>query len=224
MLLANVKRMNASTSRETSLRRHFLRLAGWFDAATPHDAHVLYTSAFALYGARHLGVGLEPAIAEALPATASWWDAPPAPVPVSIRERGDRAARGRVVRVPDHGHQKDRLLEQRRRDDERRAAAIAELAALGDRLTESRLSAEAMVVVLELLALATARFGPELAGSTAALVDAPLTLWIEPFDGDVTVRSPVGDLTIHGFRIALSVDDRQPAASNDEPERREASR
>lgn len=210
VLLANVKRMNASSSREKSLRRHFLRLAGWFDAATPDDAHVLYTSAFALYGARHLGVTLEPAIAESLPATASWWDAPGAPVPVSIRERGDRVPRGRVVRVPDHGAQKQHLLDERRRDDERRHAAIEELAAVGDRLGEARVSAAAMAVVLEMLGLATARFGPDLAGATAALVDAPLTLWIEPFHGDVTVRSPVGDLTIAGFRLAVTVDQRRP--------------
>ena len=53
-LLANVKRMNAASSREASLRKHFLRLAGWFDTATPTGAHVLFTSALALYGARHL--------------------------------------------------------------------------------------------------------------------------------------------------------------------------
>ena len=108
-LLANVKRMNAASSRETSLCRHFLRLAAWFDAATPDDAHVLYTSAFALYGARHLGVPLDPDVADALPATTSWWWAPAAPVPVSIRERGDRNPRGRVVRVADHRAQKERL-------------------------------------------------------------------------------------------------------------------
>ena len=108
--------MNAASSRETSLRRHFLRLAGWFDAATPDDAHVLYTSAFALYGARHLGVALDPDVAEALPATTSWWRAPAAPVPVSIRERGDRNPRGRVVRVADHGAQKERLVDERRRE------------------------------------------------------------------------------------------------------------
>ncbi len=216
VLLANVKRMNAASSRETSLRRHFLRLAGWFDVATPHDAHVLYTSAFALYGARHLGTALEPALAEALPATTSWWDAPPAPVPVSIRERGDRNPRGRVVRVPDHGAQKQRLLDQRRRDDERRAAAIAELAAVGDRLGDVRLSAAAMAVVLELLSLATARFGPDLAGSTAVLVDAPLTLWVEPHDGDARLRSIVGDLTMIGFRLAVTVDDRPPASWQDD--------
>src|SRR5947209_1196716 len=101
-LLANVKRMNAASSRETSLRRHFLRLAGWFDAATPDEAHVLFTSAFGLYGARHLGVVLDPEVADALPATTSWWQAPAAPVAVSLRERGDRTPRGRIARAVDH--------------------------------------------------------------------------------------------------------------------------
>ena len=49
--------------------------------------------------AHYEGTGTE--IAEALPATTSWWRAPAAPVPVSIRERGDRNPRGRVVRVAD---------------------------------------------------------------------------------------------------------------------------
>jgi uncharacterized protein (TIGR02677 family) len=220
VLLANVKRMNASSSRETSLRRHFLRLAGWLDAATPHDAHVLATSAFALYGARHLGVPLDPAVAEALPAATSWWDAPPAPVPVSIRERGDRNPRGRVVRVADHGSQKRHLLDQRRREDAQRVGAIEELAVVGDRLGEVRVSGPAMSVLLELIGLATARFGPELAGVTAALVDAPLTLWIEPHAGDLTLRSPIGNLTVSGFRLAVTADRHQPAW----PERRQAAR
>ena len=212
-LLANVKRMNASSSRETSLRRHFLRLAGWFDAATPHDAHVLATSAFALYGARHLGVALDGAIAEALPASTSWWQAPPAPVPVSIRERGDRNPRGRVVRTPDHGAQKQRLLDARRRDDERRAAAIDELAAVGHRLGAVRLSGPAMAVVLELLGLATAKLGTDLAATDATLVDAALTLWLEPAEGDLTLRSPIGDLTVEGVDLAITVDGRAPSWS-----------
>jgi hypothetical protein len=169
-------------------------------------------------------VTLEPAIAEALPATTSWWDAPPAPVPVSIRERGDRNPRGRVVRVPDHGAQKEHLLEARRREDGRRSAAIDELAAMGDRLTELRLSAPAMTVVLELLGLATARFGPDLAGTCAALVDAPLTLWIQPNDGAVTLRSPIGDLTVHDFRMAVTVTGHEPGWPDDVEARREGSR
>ncbi|MGH9244467.1 MAG: TIGR02677 family protein [Acidimicrobiales bacterium] len=214
-LLANVKRMNAASSRETSLRRHFLRLAGWFDAATPDDAHVLYTSAFGLYGARHLSVTLDAEIAEAVPATTSWWRAPAAPVPVSIRERGDRNPRGRVVRVADHRAQKERLVAERRREAERREQAVAELLAAGDRLSEVRLSGAALQVLLELLGQATARFGPELAGASAALVDADVVLWVEPSDGPTILPSAAGDLTVDGFRLAVTAAGRRPAEAPD---------
>jgi len=210
-LLANVKRMNSATSRETSLRRHFLRLAAWFEAAAPDDAHVLYTSAFALYGARHLGVLLDPEIAEALPATTSWWQAPGAPVPVSIRERGDRTPRGRVAPVADHRAQKERLTAERRLESERRAQAVVELLAVGDRLGEVRLSAAAFQVLVELLGQATARFGPDLAGANAALVDAGVILWVEPSDGSTTLCSATGDLTVHGFRLAVAAPGRRLA-------------
>lgn len=210
-LLANVKRMNAASSRETSLRRHLLRLAGWFDAATPEEAHVLYTSAFALYSARHLGVPLDAEVAEALPATVSWWQAPAAPVPVSIRERGDRNPRGRVVRVADHRAQKERLAAERRREAEQRAHAVAELVAVGERLDEVRLSGAALQVLLELLAQATARFGPELDGTRAGLVDADVVLWLEPTEGSTIVRSAIGDLGVDGFRMAVTPAGRRPA-------------
>jgi len=216
-LLANVKRMNAASSRETSLRRHFLRLAAWFDDAAPDDAHVLYTSAFALYGARHLGVVLDDEIAEALPATTSWWQAPPAPVAVSIRERGDRNPRGRVVRVADHRAQKDRLAADRRLEAERREQAVAELLAVGDRLEYVRLSAAAFRVLVELVGQATARFGPDLTGACAALIDASVVLWVEPFEGSVTLRSATGDLTVHGFRLVLTAAGRRPAPPSTEP-------
>jgi len=215
-LLANVKRMNAASSRETSLRRHFLRLASWLDAAAPHDAHVLYTSAFALYGARHLGVALEADIAEALPATTSWWLAPAAPVPVSIRERGDRTPRGRLVRVADHRAQKARLVAERRREDEQRAQAVAELLAVGDRLEEVRLSGAAFRVLFELLGQATARFGPELAGASAALVDANVVLWVEPSARPTTLRSALGNLTVDGFRLMITTAGRRPAPTSGE--------
>jgi len=214
-LLANVKRMNAARSRESSLRRHFLRLASWFDAATPEEAHVLYTSAFALYGARHLGVLLDAEIAEALPATTSWWNAPAAPVPISIRERGDRNPRGRVVRVADHGAQKQRLAADRRLEADRREQAMAELLAVGDRLEEVRLSKAAFRVLVELLSQATARFGPDLAGASAALIDADLVLRIEPADRSTTVHSASGDLTVHGFSLVVLAAGRLSAAPDD---------
>jgi uncharacterized protein (TIGR02677 family) len=210
-LLANVKRMNAASSRETSLRRHFLRLARWFDAATPDEAHVLFTSAFGLYGARHLGVLLDPDVADALPATTSWWQAPAAPVAVSMRERGDRTPRGRIARAVDHSAQKRRLAAESGLAGQRREQAVAELLAVGDRLDGVRISAAAFEVLVELLGRATARLGPDLAGATAALIDAGLVLWMEPCDGPTTVRSATGDLTVHGFRLAVTASGRQPA-------------
>jgi uncharacterized protein (TIGR02677 family) len=204
-LLANVKRMNAASSRETSLRRHLLRLAGWFDAATPDEAHVLYTSAFGIYSARHVGVALDAEVADALPATTSWWRAPGAPVPVSIRERGDRNPRGRVVRVADHRAQKQRLVADRRREAEQREEAIAELVTVGDRLEGVRLSQAAFQVLLEMLGQATARFGPQLAGVSAGLVDAGAVLWLEPCDGATILRSAVGDLVVDGLQLAVTV-------------------
>lgn len=57
-----------------------------------------------MHGARHLGVPLgedgsvDP---DLLPATTPWWKAPAAPVPVSLRDRGDRAAGGVTFRSVD---------------------------------------------------------------------------------------------------------------------------
>ena len=85
-MLTSLKRINASATNEVSLRRHYLKLATWLDAATPLDAHTLAAAAFGLYGVRHLGVVLDEDIAEAVPATMSWWQSPRAPVPVSQRK------------------------------------------------------------------------------------------------------------------------------------------
>ncbi len=83
-LLIHLKRLNAAGTREESMRRHLLRLAGWFGAASPADAHDLFTAAFRLHGARHFGVVLDDEVGALVPATASWWTAPTAPVPVSL--------------------------------------------------------------------------------------------------------------------------------------------
>ncbi len=196
-LLASLKRINASATREASLRRHFLKLAGWFDAASPAGAHVIATAAFGLYGARHLGVPLDDDVAEAVPATASWWRSPTAPVPVTLRERGDRTALGKATRPADHTHQKECLLATRAADAERRTTACAELLAVGARLADARLSAPAMAVLLEMLANATS-------AGHASLPDHPLTLWVTPSDGILVVHSDMGDMTVHSRDLSLS--------------------
>jgi hypothetical protein len=46
------------------LRRRYLKLAPWFDAAAPLDAHALAAAAFGLYRVRHLWVVLDEEITE----------------------------------------------------------------------------------------------------------------------------------------------------------------
>ncbi len=222
-LLGNLKRINGASARETSLRRDFLKLAGWFDAAAPDDAHVLFTSAFGLYGARHLGVPLDDDVADAVPATASWWTSPAAPVPVSIRERGDRNPRGRTVRVADHEGQKRRLMDASRAESERRATGCAELLAVGERLADAQLSPAATAVLLELLGAATARMGPGKTDGSATLVDHPVTLWARPSGSGLTIRGDDGDVTAHRLDIAVTrggrparfAEDAEPGAEPD---------
>jgi uncharacterized protein (TIGR02677 family) len=198
-LLTSLKRINASATREASLSRHFLKLAGWFDASTPAEAHALATSAFGLYGARHLGVVLDAEVAEAIPATASWWRSPPAPVPVPLRERGERIIRGRTATASNHASQKERLVAARALEYDSRTAACAELNAVGSRLGEAHLSPSALHVLLELLANATTL-------GHATLPDHGVTLWAQPCDGVLVVHSDAGHLTVHG--LALSVGSR----------------
>ena len=111
------------SSRETSLRQHFLRLAGWFDTATPTDAHVLYTrrspstapaTSRAPRSRRRRGAAGDHQLVAGTGA----------PVPVSIRERGDRNPRGRVVR-----HQRPQRREAPTARATRRATTSAEAAA-----------------------------------------------------------------------------------------------
>ena len=179
-----------------SLRRHYLKLATWFDAATPLDAHALAAAAFGLYGVRHLGVVLDEDIAEAVPATMSWWQSPRAPVPVSQRERGDRTARGSASRPPDHTDQKRLLLAARAAEAQRRESACAELLAVGGHLAEARLSGGAMSVLLELLSNATS-------DGQATLPDHDVRLHVTASPGSMQITSDLGDLVVEERALVI---------------------
>ena len=58
-------------------------------------------------------------------------------------------------------------------------------------------------MLFELLVRATAALGPNLAGSSAALDDDDVTLWLEPHAAGMVLRSPLGDLALDGFRLAV---------------------
>jgi uncharacterized protein (TIGR02677 family) len=129
-LITNAKRLLDSSGTGFSRRADFLRLTRWFAAADDEQAHRLYDAAFGAYPARHLLFGPDEPDPRVGPTT-SWWRAEPVPIPVSLRERGDRSMRGRTSRVPDPTADRLRLTVEAEREAEQRAAAAAELALAG---------------------------------------------------------------------------------------------
>lgn len=211
-LLANAKRMLRSASGEMSRRKDLLRLAAWFDAAEPGEAHDIAVAAFGLYGARHLGV--EPDPDRSVPAYVSWWTGPVVDVPVALRERGSRAPRGRSAAAEDHSEQKRRLVEQARRQAEERRAAADELLSASGRFDQVRLGAPGMRLLLELLttALGNARLrgddgddgGFLLDGAQSRDLDLGVRLTVRRTLGRHTVlRSVDGDLTVDDLTLAV---------------------
>lgn len=208
-LLANAKRMLRSASGEMSRRKDLLRLAAWFDAAQPEEAHDLAVAAFGLYGARHLGVAPDPD--RSVPAYVSWWNGPVVEVPVALRERGSRASRGRAAASEDHSGQKRLLMERARQQAAARQAAADELRSASGRFEHVRLSTPAMRLLLELLtaALGNARLGKDsgefrLDGAQAQDVDLGIRLTAWRTSGRSTVlRSVDGDLTADDLSLAV---------------------
>ncbi|HEX3960408.1 MAG TPA: TIGR02677 family protein, partial [Trebonia sp.] len=121
-LITNAKRLLDSSGTGFSRRADFLRLARWFATADDEQAHRLYDAAFGAYPARHLLLGPEEPDPRVGP-TMSWWQAEPVLVPTSLRERGDRAMRGRTSRVPDPTADRLRLTAEAEREAEQRQAA-----------------------------------------------------------------------------------------------------
>jgi len=200
-LLTNAKRMVSAAGTGLSRRDDLLRLAAVFDAcADDETAHRVWAATFGAAPARHLALGAADDDGR-IPPTMSWWDAPPVDVPVSVREQGDRAARGRSARVPDPGLDRVRLLAEAEAEAAALRAAAAELSAAG-RLHGTRLSPAARDLLLEQLAAVIA-VDQLLAGPVRRSdVDLGLTLLVEP-GADTVVDSTDGRTTVHG--LALSV-------------------
>jgi uncharacterized protein (TIGR02677 family) len=195
-LITNAKRLLDSSGTGFSRRADFLRLARWFAAADDDGAHRLYAAAFGAYPSRHLLFGPEEPDPRIGPTT-SWWDSDPVHVPVSLRERGDRAMRGRSSRVPDTTADRLRLTAEARREAEQRQAAAAELALTGS-LHGATISPAARDLLLDLMA-------GLLAGNRDETVDHDVGLRLRVVPGqDTVVTSPDGTTTFVGLSLSVS--------------------
>jgi uncharacterized protein (TIGR02677 family) len=200
MLLATVKRATSGGGPEPGRRAELLRLATWFDQATPDQAHALGAAAFGLYSARNL-----------LPAPehdgddeqTGWADGPVVEVAVNVRGRVP-GARGRTSRILDDPMGRERLLAEARGADARHAAAVAELASASDRLGEITLSGDALGTLCTLLTDAMAQ--RERASDPGEAVDpvGGVTLRLRPVPGEsMTIRSAAGALTLQDTSVEV---------------------
>lgn len=203
-LVSTINRLSLPVGAEVSRCADLLRLARWFAQADDPTAHALWAAAFGLYPARHLGFTADDAD---IPPTASFWSAPSAHVPVTLRERGDRAARGRAGARADFAAAKARRLTERDATDRARRAAADELvAALGGEGSTATLSDPARELLLELhaRALAAAEFLPLGAGT---VLDHRLGLAaaVRRSPGrSTTVSGRSGRLTLHDLTVAVT--------------------
>lgn len=201
-LLANAKRMVAAPGTGVSRRADMLKLAGWFATADTDTAHRLFDATFAAYPSRHLLLGPEELNVRGT-ATQSWWESDPVDVPVSLRERGDRTARGRTSRVPDPGLDRERLLAAAEERAQRRRAAARELSAAGT-LNGARVSRAARAVLLYKLGPLLAAAGPDAAMIESTDSDLDLIVRAEPSPGRHTViHSDDGAVRVENIQLTV---------------------
>ncbi|MDQ4117294.1 MAG: TIGR02677 family protein [Actinomycetota bacterium] len=207
-LTQNLTRLSRSGLGGTSRRADYLRLASFFESAStrrPEDLHGIAAAAFGLFGCRHLGA-VPGDDTDPVPVTTSWWDAPPAQVPVSLRERGDTTSRGRSGQIVDRSAQRTHLLARRRAAQERLAAARDELLAVtgtdGALDDGVEISEDVLRQVQRLLGSAVAAMGP---GRSKGEVEIDgLRCVVERRTGETTALcTPVGVLTLCDLTLAI---------------------
>ncbi|GAA3008211.1 TIGR02677 family protein [Actinokineospora diospyrosa] len=199
-LLTNAKRMLAAAGTGVSRRADLLKLASWFDGSDSGAAHRLYAATFGAYPVRHLSGGPEE-LGVRDGASTSWWDATPVDVPISLRDRGDRSARGRTSSVPDPGLDAERLLAQAREEAREREQAAAELVAAGE-LDGARVSPAARELLLGLLSSLLAKHQDMAEPATETNTDLELLIEAEPALGaNTTLHARDGSVVVHDLRL-----------------------
>ena len=211
-LLVNLRRIAAGANREQSRYSDLLRLAGWFDSYDDDGAHALWVAAFGLHPARHLGFPADDD-ADPVPATESWWRTAVAEVPVSLRTYGERRAAGRSGAREDFSAAKQARLDERRRTQRRRTAALLEIAEHRGTRPEIRVSDDARSTLLELYARAVAAHGGPLEEGAEASCSArldeeeqELRLTIRRHPGaETVVVSPQGRLSMRDMTLSIDL-------------------
>lgn len=201
-LLTNAKRMLAPAGTGVSRRADLLRLARWFDAADTADCARIYDAAFGAYPSRHLVGGASEDDGRAGPAT-SWLDADPVDVPLSLRERGDRNARGRTSKVPDTAMAAAAVAAEAEKEHAANRAAAAVLIAAGD-LHDAHVTPSARDLLLDRLAHLLAVHQSIEEPVSVTETDLGLMLTATPAATATVIHSTDGDLTVHDLALHVT--------------------
>lgn len=199
-LTLNLTRLSRVGIGASSRRADFLRLARFFDDATPEDAPRIAVAAFGLQPTNHYGVAATDAEDPVSTAT-SWWVAPRAPVPVSIRERGDTTNRGSPSPIPDRT-QAQRIL-QLRREQELDARRRVDSELLDADLDGRTLSVAALARLQQLIGRTLHQLGIRATGHQRA--DGAISCRVERTPGrHTTVSSTDGTLTLWDLHVTVA--------------------
>jgi uncharacterized protein (TIGR02677 family) len=200
----NLRRIASSADREQSRYGDLLKLARWFDGADDDTAHALWAAAFGLYSCRHLGMTAE-TDDEPVPPATSWWHGPVADVPLSLRQYGNRTAKGRAGSRADFSAAKQARVAEREAAEQERREALAELSRHPGPLGSTRLSDQARTALLDLYSRALTGHGRPLTGDAEAAASAGgIRVTVRRTPGQSTViASPAGRMELVGLSVAI---------------------
>lgn len=199
-LTLNLTRLSRVGIGASSRRDDFVRLALFFDRSLPEAAPMIAAAAMGLGATNHYGVVAQDADDPVSTAT-SWWQAPRAPVPVSLRERGDTTNRGRPSPIADRSQAQ--LLLRRRREAEADARQRVDAELLDAPLDGRLLSATALARLQELIGRTLHRLGPRT--DHVDRIDGTVSCRVERTPGrDLTVSSPEGTLVLSGLAVTVT--------------------
>lgn len=199
-LTLNLTRLSRVGVGASSRRADFLRLARFLADAEPDDTHRVAVAALGLQATNHYGVPSADAD-DPVSTAVSWWAAPRATVPVSIRARGDTTNRGRPSPIPDRT-QAQRLVRLRReQEQEARRRVDAELLD-HPQLNGAELSAAGFQRLQEVVGRALHLLDTSAPQLTRA--DGLITCTLARTPGaDTTIACPDGRLTLRDLHVAV---------------------
>lgn len=200
-LTLNLTRLSRVGIGASSRRADFLRLARYFAAADPEEVPRLAVAAFGLNPSNHWGVTSED-VDDPVSSTISWQTAPRAPVPLSLRERGETTNRGSTTPIRDRTleqrmlrRQREQVLDARRRIDNELLAATE--------MHGRTLSVAGLARLQHLIGRTLNQMGVH--DERHARVDGTIRCTIQRTPGqDSEVHCPDGTLTLSDLWVTLS--------------------